>query len=129
MRKTSRARSITRSTMRLFSTEKGVNPNKRYPSQYDDHYYLNEKLCDGIEQVAKIERMSKKEAVEMLATRGFSSYMGDKTKEQIQIDNTARELNQKIRTTRFILQLRRFARESGADTSKLFWPAVKRVVF
>jgi pantoate kinase len=39
--------------------------------------------------------------------------MGEKVKEAIQTELAARELRQKPKLTRFVLQLRRFAKERG----------------
>jgi hypothetical protein len=49
--------------------------------------------------VVKIERISKKNAAELLMKAGLSSYMGEKL-------------------TRFVLELRKLARERGYDISK-----------
>jgi pantoate kinase len=71
-------------------------------------------MFDGIELVAKIERMTKKKAIRSIFERGFSSYIGEKMKQAMAI----RELQQKPKATRFILELRRFAKQRGMDISK-----------
>jgi hypothetical protein len=71
-------------------------------------------MFDGIEWVARIERVSKKKAARLLIERGFSSWMGEKIKTELAI----RELESKPHLTRFILEFRRFAREHGMDISK-----------
>ena len=50
---------------------------------------------------------------------GLSSYMGAKLTEYIKNDQAARELNQKIKMTRFVMILRRYDREHGMDISKI----------
>jgi hypothetical protein len=71
-------------------------------------------MFDGIEWVARIERVSKKKAARLLIERGFSSWLGEKLKE----DRAIRKLESEPHLTRFILELRRFAREHGMDISK-----------
>ena len=113
-------RSLSHSIRSLFSTKKGVNPHKRYPDEYYNRYYFNNKLCDGITLVAKIERTNKKAAAEYIMELGFSSYMGAMIKQQIQLDKIARENNEKMKMTRFIREVRKFAIEHGMDISKIF---------
>ncbi len=115
----SNVRLLTRSLMTLFCTKRGLNPSKVYPIDYHRHYYLSEPLCNGIELVAKIERTSKKQAAELLMKAGLSSYMGAKLTKYIQDDRAASELNQKVKMTRFVQVLRRYAREHGMDISKI----------
>jgi hypothetical protein len=50
---------------------------------------------------------------------GLSSYMGKKIADYIKSEQAARELNQKIKMTRFIQVLRRYAKEKGMDISKI----------
>ena len=72
-------------------------------------------MFDGIELVAKIERTTKKKAARMLIERGFRSWIGEKIKTEMAI----RELERKPHLTRFVLELRKFAKERGMDISKL----------
>jgi cell division protein FtsX len=80
---------------------------------------VNKKLCDGIEIVAAIERTSKKQAAELLMKVGLSRYMGINIGEYIKNEQAARELNQKMKMTRFVMVLRRYAKEHGMDISKI----------
>ncbi|MBN1366527.1 MAG: hypothetical protein JW967_01190 [Dehalococcoidales bacterium] len=91
-----------------------------YPNEYCKHYYFNNRLSDGIELVAKIERTSKKAAAEHIMELGFSSYMGGMIKRQIKINKTAREMNMKLMPTRFVREIRKFANARGMDVSKIF---------
>jgi hypothetical protein len=100
--------------MSLFGTKKGVNAHQRYPDEYYRNIYFDKKMFDGIAWVAKFERMSKKKAARLLIERGFSSWFGEKIKE----DRALRELESKPHLTRFILEFRKFAREHGMDISK-----------
>ncbi len=81
--------------------------------------YFTKKLYDGIELVAKIENVNRKKAAELLMKAGLSSYMGAKLTEYIKNDQAAREQNQKMKMTRFVMILRRYAREHGMDISKI----------
>ena len=100
--------------MALFGTKKGVNPHTRYPDAYYGRVFFDKPMFDGIKLVAKIERTTKKKAARLLIERGFSNYMGEKLKTEMAI----RELERKPRATRFILELRRFAKQRGMDISK-----------
>jgi hypothetical protein len=104
--------------MALFGTKKGVNPHTRYLDAYYGRVAFDKPMFQGIELVAKIERTTKKNAARLLIERGFSSYMGEKLREAIQNELAARELRQKPHLTRFVLELRKFAKERGIDISK-----------
>jgi hypothetical protein len=99
--------------MSLFGTKKGVNPHTRYPDAYYKRIYFAKNMFEGIELVSKIEHLSKKKAAHFLIERGFRSYIGEKLKEAIQNELAARELQQKPHLTRFVLELRKFAKERG----------------
>jgi hypothetical protein len=118
MKNTFKPRLLTRSFMRLFVPKRGVNPHTRYPDEYYGRISFNKALYNGIELVAKIERINKKAAAQELIERGFSRYMGEKLEEYAKNEVRARDLNQKLRATRFILELRRFAKDHGMDISK-----------
>ena len=45
--------------------------------------------------------------------------MGAKVAEHIEYERAVRELNQKVKMTRFVMLLRRYAREHGMDISKI----------
>ncbi len=114
----SRIGAVTRSIMHLFSANKRNITFINHKDLYYKHYWLSKNLCDGIELVAAIERLSKKDAAEMLVKAGLSSYMGGKITEYIKKEQSARQYNQKVKPTRFVTTLRRFAREKGMDISK-----------
>ena len=118
MKHTTKVRRLTSSLMGLFGANK---PNVTFLNHKDEYYkayWLNKKLCDGIELVAKIERTSKKRAAELLMKAGLSSYMAGKLAEHRENERKAREQNQKVKLTRFVLELRRLARERGMHISK-----------
>ena len=115
-----RVRSITRLLVSLFI---GKKPNMTFLNRKDEYYkayWVNKNMSNGIELVAKIEQLSKKDTAQYLLERGFSSYMGEKVAEFIEQEKAAKELNQKVQLTRFIRELRKFAKERGMDISKLF---------
>jgi hypothetical protein len=118
MKSTFKLHSVTRSLMVLFVTKKGVNPHKRYPDAYYGRVAFDKPMFQGIELVAKIERLSKKKAARLLIERGFSSYMGEKVKEEIDRQRVRRENHQIKSPSRFAVLLRKIARERGMDISK-----------
>jgi pantoate kinase len=76
-------------------------------------------MFDGIDLVSKIEHKSKKKAARLLIERGFRSYIGEKLKEAIQTEIAVDKLRRNPELTRFVLELRRFAKERGMDISKI----------
>jgi len=106
--------------MHLFSAKNHNVTRLNHKDEYYRDYYFNQKLSTGIALVARIEGISKKDAAELLMKAGLSSYMGDKVLEHIRAENAARELNQRMKMTRFVMILRRYAKEHGIDLSKVF---------
>ncbi|MCJ7744164.1 MAG: hypothetical protein MUO99_06345, partial [Dehalococcoidales bacterium] len=86
----------------------------RHPDTYYKHIYFDKGMYDGIVWVARFEKVSKKKAARLLIERGFSSYMGEKIKEELAI----KKLESEPHLTRFVIELRRFAKEHGMDISK-----------
>jgi hypothetical protein len=76
-------------------------------------------MFDGFELVSKIEKISKKQAAHLLIEAGFKYYIGEKIKEDIRNRLAAKELNRKVKLTRFVLEFRRFAKERGMDIKKI----------
>ena len=75
-------------------------------------------MFDGIEWVAKIERATKKKAARLLIERGFSSWLSEKIKEELAI----KKLESEPHLTRFVLELRKLAKERGTDSEMTIWP-------
>ena len=118
MKSTLRSRSLTRSLMALFGTKEGVNPHTRYPDAYYKPIWFDKRMFDGIEWVARIERVSKKKAARLLIEEGFRKYIGNKLHEAIQVEIAVDELRRKPKLTRFVLGLRKLARDRGMDISQ-----------
>jgi hypothetical protein len=118
MKHTSRVRSPTNSIMGLFFSRKTDVTFLNHKDEYYKHYYFPENLCNGIKIVAEIERTTLRNAVVQLMKAGFSSYMGDKVTQQIELDNAARERDEKAQRTPFAFILRKYARAKGLDISK-----------
>ena len=119
MKRPSCLRSITGSILGLFGTKK---PNITFinrKNEYYRNYYFPKQLCDGIDIVSAVELTSKKAAAEMLMKAGLSSYMGAKISKYIHDEKIAREQNQKVKMTRFVMMLKRYAKNRGMDISKL----------
>jgi hypothetical protein len=104
--------------MSLFGASKTNVTFLNHRDEYYKAYWFNKKLCDGVELIAAIEHTSKKQAAELLMKAGLSSYMGPKLTKYIEDERVARELNQKVKMTRFVLILRLYAREHGIDISR-----------
>jgi hypothetical protein len=100
--------------MALFAPKKETNAHKRFPDSYYRQIFFDKRMFEGIDWVAKLERMSKKKAARMLIERGFRSWIAEKIKTEMAI----RELERKPHFTRFVLELRRLAKERGMDISK-----------
>jgi hypothetical protein len=104
--------------MGLFTANKPNMTRLNHKDEYYKNYYFNRKLCNGIRIVADIERTSKKQAAELLMRAGLSSYMDAKLTEHIERERAARELNQKVKATRFLRELRKLAKSKSMDISK-----------
>ena len=115
---TLRSRSLTCSLMALFGTKKQLSVKKRFPDAYYQPIWFDKRMFDGIEWVARIERVSKKKAARLLIERGFRSYIGGKLHEAVQVEIAVDELRRKPKATRFVLELRQFAKQRGMDISK-----------
>ena len=73
MKTSLKVRSLTRTIRGLFGTQKGIfgtkmglNPHKLYPYVYYRHYFFTQKLCNGIDAVARMEKCNKTAASAML---------------------------------------------------------------
>ena len=71
---------LTRSLMGLFVTKKSNITFLNRKDEYYRHYYFPKNLCTGIELVAVIENLNRKQAAELLMKAGLSRYMGKKTR-------------------------------------------------
>jgi hypothetical protein len=89
------------------------------PDRYFKGYWFDKKTCEGIDLIAAIEQISKKEAAHKLIEAGFKHYIVEKIKQHI--DNEV-ELNQRGKDPvvgRFIKLFRRYAKQNGVDISKI----------
>ena len=67
-------------------------------------------MFDGIEMVAKVERLTKKKAARLLMEERFRNYIGKKLHEYIKTDIADHKLRQKTTANLFIRELRKFAK-------------------
>ena len=111
-------RSVKSSIVSLFTPLKTTDAHKRFPDAYYRRIYFTKPLFEGIEFLAKVERKSKKQMAHELMELGISSLMGEKIREYNKRVIAARELQQEPELTRFIILLRRWAKERGYDISK-----------
>ena len=70
--------------------------------------------------VAKIKGINKKAAAHLIFELGFKRYMGLKWAEELDAMDNPVERNATAVKTRFMLELRRLARQRGWDINKLF---------
>ena len=104
--------SLAKRIKRLFGSKKrGTTTFITRKNDYYRSYYFPRQICDGVDMVAALELTSQKAAAEMLMKAGLSSYMGGKITEFIKSEKIARQQNQNVRMTRFIMLLKRCARE------------------
>jgi hypothetical protein len=104
--------------MALFGTPKPLSTYQRQPDEYYKHIWFTKPLFEGIEFLAKTERKSKKKMANELMELGLRKFMGEKIREYNKRVIAARQLEQEPELTRFIILLRRFAKERGMDISK-----------
>lgn len=83
MKTTFKPRSLTRSLMALFAPKKRPSAHQRLPDAYYKPIWFDKKMFDGIQLVAKIEKLSKKKATRFLLEKGFRNYIGEKLHEAI----------------------------------------------
>jgi len=104
--------------MALLVPKKQVSAHTRYPDAYYKSIYFDKQMFDGIELVAKVERVTKKKAARLLMEEGIRSYAGKNLHEYIKDDIADNKLRQQRTGTRLIRELRKFAKERGIDISK-----------
>ena len=104
--------------MALLVPKKQVSAHTRYPDAYYKSIYFDKQMFDGIELVAKVERVTKKKAARLLMEEGIRSYAGKNLHEYIKDDIADNRFRQRRAITPFIRELRRFAKERGIDISK-----------
>ena len=120
MRELPARKSLTKRIKKLFGSKKrGTNTFMTRKNVYYSSYYFPKQICDGVDMVAAAELTSKKAAAEMLMRAGLSSYIGKKISDYIASEKIAREQNQKVKMTRFVIMLKRYAKNRGMDISKL----------
>jgi hypothetical protein len=120
MKHTFKPRSIKRSVMALFAPKIETGAHKRFPDAYYKQIFLTKPMFEGLEFLAKTERKSKKKMANELMELGIGYYMGAKIREYNQRAIALRELNKEPELTRFIILLRRWAKEQGYDINKFF---------
>ena len=92
---------LNNSLKNLFNEAKTTSGHQRCPEKYYRSVYLLKDLFDGIVAVAQIERISKKNATELLLEAGFSNFIGKKIAKYIEAQQISRGNNQPLPRTRF----------------------------
>jgi hypothetical protein len=118
MKHTFKPRLLKRSVMAMLGVKKPLTTFDRRPDDYYKHVYLDKPFFKVIDFLAETDRMSKKKMTHVLLELGIGYYMGEKIREYNQRAIAARQLEQEPELTRFIILLRRWAKERGMDISK-----------
>ncbi len=94
---------------------------KRLPDAYYKHVYINKKMYQGVEIIARIERTSIKEATDLLLASAISQYMGEKLLEHIKNEKEIKELNLQRHPypPRFVREVRKLCKERSIDNRKI----------
>ena len=111
---------IIHSIMSLFGTKNGVNPMKRYPNEYAERYYVNRKLADGIDVVAKIEIYSKKMVAEHIIELGLQEYMQNKIRKYRQSPENVADAEYNASRARFLSVIKKLTKMTGKKLEELF---------
>ena len=77
----------------LFSASKRNVTFANHKDKYYKDYWFPKNLCNGIKDVADLEQSSLQVAAVKLMKAGFSSYMGEKLAQQIELDRIARAIS------------------------------------
>jgi hypothetical protein len=88
--------------------------------QYHKAYWLRNQLSDGVELVANIERISRKNAAEMLIEAGLGAYMAKQIKLGVESEIKMKELGLPRQPGRFRSMIIKRAKEQGLNVSKYF---------
>jgi ABC-type thiamine transport system substrate-binding protein len=104
--------------MALFGPKVEGDPHKRFPDKYYRQIFFTRPLFEGIEFLAKVERKSKKKMANELMALAISRFMEERIHEYNIRVIAAQQLQQEPELTRFIILLRRRAKEKGYDLSK-----------
>jgi hypothetical protein len=107
---------ILRKIKRLFVHNGGKPPHKLYPKEYFWQCWFNEADANGIEIVAIVKKVPKREAAHIMAEIAFHHIMGELVaKDMDEMDDT-----QLAERARLYLKIRKLARANGWDVSKIF---------
>ncbi len=79
---------LTSKIKRIFSRRKGVKPHELYPKEYFWRCWFNEADANGIKAVARIKKVTKKEAAHIIFERGFKQIMGELVAQDIDAMDT-----------------------------------------
>jgi hypothetical protein len=119
MKHKSRVDTLAHSLKGLFVNKKPNVTFLKHKDRYYHAYWMPKNLCDGVSFIAKTERISEKAAAEKLITLGFSSYVGSILENEIRDSGIAYKTDALIAQKRFIMLLKRLAKENGVDLSNV----------
>jgi hypothetical protein len=89
-----------------------------YLNEYYGRIYFTKQMFEAIEQVAALERKTKKKVANELMKRGLRSYWGEIIEKYIEEDTVARVLEHNPEITLFVRAYNKLARAKCYDISK-----------
>jgi hypothetical protein len=104
---------------RLILPQKGRYMRQLYPDEYYEGYWPDKKTCDGIDLVAAIEQIPRRQVVLNLIEAGFKHYILEKTKQHLDNEVELHQRGEDPVVGRFIKLLRHYAKQNGIDISKI----------
>jgi hypothetical protein len=120
MKRTPRTRPLTGSITALFRRKKALTTFDRRPDDYYGQVWIAKSLFEALDFLAVANHTTKKKMAADLLELGISHYLADKISESNREEIAQRNQGMPVRPTRFIYQLRRWAKAKGKDISGFF---------
>jgi hypothetical protein len=98
---------------------KGKDMHKLYPDDYYIRYWFDKKTSEGIDLIAAIEQIPRRQVVPNLIEAGFRHYILEKTKQHLDNEVELHQRGEHPVTDRFVRLFRRYAKQNGVDISKI----------
>jgi hypothetical protein len=120
MKKAPRTRPLTGSITGLFRRKKALTTFDRHPDDYYGQIWITKSLYEALDFLAIANHTTKKKMAADLLELGIAHYLAGKISESNREEIAQRKQGMPVRPTRFIYQLRRWAKTKGKDISKFF---------
>ena len=114
------SRSLTGSLTALFRHKKPLTTFDRRPNDYYGQLWITKSLYEALDFLAKANHTTKKKMAQDLLELGIAHYLGNKISESNREEIAQRKQGMPVRPTKFIYQLRRWAKAKGKDIDKFF---------